>query len=209
MEELQKYKAVFAAVGVFIILGIVIFGSIAFYERNGKMSVTINTLPDDSIVTLNNVTLSSPKTYLTPGTYTATIARSGFATENRTVVITEEGQNVFSIALVPITEEARKWAEKHKDEYNQFANSVRNISQNRYDALKQNNPITDKLPYKNLLFSISYRPDEADLSGTRIVLEITASETYRQAALFQIRKWGFDPTDYRINFSDYQNPITS
>ena len=209
MEELHRYKATFVALGILIILGIVIFGSIAFYERNGKMGVTINTLPGDSVVTLNKVALPSHKTHLAPGTYTATIARDGFATENRTIVITQEGQNVFSIALVPITEEARKWAEKHKDEYTQFANSVRSVSQNRYDALKQNNPITAKLPYKNLLFSITYRPDEADLSGTRIVLEITAPETYRQAALFQIRKWGFDPTDYRINFSDYQNPITS
>lgn len=209
MEGLQQYRKLIIILGVVIFTGFFTLLSITIFYRSGKVSVSLNALPSDSIITLNNVPVKPGTTYVTPGTYKIVAKKNGFADFQRTIAVGEGNPATINATLIPVSEDAKKWALEHKDEYADFSILDKSLAKTKDNRAANDNPITEKLPYKNLLYNITYRPDETDQSGNRIVIEIDASRAYRSAALFQIRKWGYDPTDYRIEFRGYTNPITS
>ena len=72
--------------------------------------------------------------------------------------------------------------------------------------LAEANPVIKKLPIKNFIYSIGYRADSSKENS--IIVEIDAPKGYKNAAINEIRKAGFDPSKLNINFRDYANPFT-
>lgn len=62
------------------------------------------------------------------------------------------------------------------------------------------------LDAKSTLYTIDYDQNLKD-KDSPITLNITASESYREAALESIRQAGFNPGDFLITFKDYENPF--
>ncbi len=62
--------------------------------------------------------------------------------------------------------------------------------------------ITRSLPYDAPGYSMSYH-----FTGNKMVLDIDASQGYRNAAIDSIYRLDFDPADYAIEFKDYTNPF--
>jgi len=58
-----------------------------------------------------------------------------------------------------------------------------------------------QLPYTSFLYSI----DEPTKDNH---INVTAYPGYRNTAVMYLQKHGLDPTDYRINFNNYENPFT-
>ncbi len=56
------------------------------------------------------------------------------------------------------------------------------------------------------LYSIDYTHDYKSVSDP-IIITITASTSYREAALNYIRDLGFSPADFKIIFTKYENPF--
>ncbi|RYX79399.1 PEGA domain-containing protein [bacterium] len=210
MEILKQYRGVLVFIIVAAISIFAIITGFNMYQRSGKLAYTLAVAPSSSIVKLNDVVVKPGTQYLKPGTYKVTASHDGYTNFVKTVTVSEKSNETgVAIPLVPVTDEAIKWVREHKNEYDAVLSAAKSQDDRQTALLKSANPITEKMPFKNLLFGINYRPDPKDTTGTRILIEITASESYRSAALYQIRQWGYDPTDYRIQFTGYTSPFSS
>lgn len=203
--HLRKYALliVFTLIIIFIA-----FYSFRSFERSGKTPVNIGVFPSDTLVTVDGTPVSDGIHYLSPGTYEIKATREGFDSHSRTLVVDDNSQ-VVAIILSANTDEALQWAKKRENEseYNRVFGLGQAAAQEDGSRFHKLNPIAKHLPYKTFFYSIGYRMDRSDPSGNSIIIEIDASEGYRQSAIYRIRQLGFDPTDFIINFRDYENPF--
>lgn len=71
--------------------------------------------------------------------------------------------------------------------------------------LQQKYPIITNLPLDLYIYKIGYRIDQSDPSGKSIKLTIDSDTAAgRLGALRHIRTLGYDPTDYKIEFINYE-----
>ena len=62
------------------------------------------------------------------------------------------------------------------------------------------------LKYDGMLYSIDYK-NTYSVDDPNIVITVDASSTYREAAIDYIRTLGFNPGDFTITFTNYENPF--
>lgn len=204
-DFLQRHKKRIT-MSVTILLGILfVWTVVTLVGRIGKVPVTVSVVPSNAIVTLNNNQTTNGTQWLTPGVYTATMKRDGFAEQKHTVTVAgDKKENVIAASLVPKSNEAKEWAKQNHKEYkdNERYGSKQAVADGEYFASK--NPITKNLPYTNPYYKIAYTvKDDAS-----IVLTITTeSPRYRFYALEKIREWEYDPTDFAIELRDFKNPL--
>ena len=204
-EFYEKYKreATYTVILVFCLL--VVYAAFLLIGRIGKVGVEFHFVPASSSVTINGQTYSSGTQYLPAGTYDITVSHPGFAPEKQTVFVSNtKPKNILAISLDPTSDEAKKWAETHQTDYKN--NEKYGAEQARQDGqfFSQTFPIVSKLPYEDPYYKIAYRSTgEQDLTVTIT----TQSPRYRFAAIQKIRELGFNPTDYKIDFVDYKNPL--
>jgi hypothetical protein len=170
--------------------------------------VTINTAPSDTHVTLNGTPAGSGTVYLTEGTYVVKGTKEGFADFTATMHIDKDHSTV-TVPLAASSDSAKQWAKDNMTKYTDLEAQAGQAADQEGREFANRNPITLVLPYENLLYTIGYQADPSDPSGNSIILEIDAAEGYRNAAVEQIRNLGYDPTDFKINFSAYTNPFSS
>ncbi|MEO5950668.1 MAG: hypothetical protein ABIQ04_04425 [Candidatus Saccharimonadales bacterium] len=68
------------------------------------------------------------------------------------------------------------------------------------------NPIVSRLPYQDPYYNISYKTDSQTTNQITLTIR-TPSPRYRYTAIGKLQSWGYDPTDYKIEFIDYKNPL--
>lgn len=177
--------------------------------RAGKIAVTIASAPADAAITIDNVRTSPGTVYLTPNQkHTVKAEKDGFETFTQEQYISSD-RHTITINLVAVSEEAKKWAQDNQDDYMQVEREAGEAAGDEGAAFTNKNPITEALPYEDLIYGIGYRIDQSDPSGNTIILTIDAREGSRNAAVQQIRNLGYDPTQYKIEFNDYENPFAS
>lgn len=178
-----------------------------YTTRIGKVGLTINAVPADAAITINGQPFSTGTAWLTPGTYTVKAQKDGFSQrEKRVIVDTKKKQNVTSLGLTPLSDTAKKWADSHQQDYknNEVFGSLEAQSDGEYFATLH--PIIKQLPFQDPYFNISYLRDQTNPDN--IVLTIkTPSPRYRYFAIQKLRQMGHDPSDYRIQFNDFTNPL--
>lgn len=207
---IKEYRGVLGFVLFAVISLVILITSFNLYQRSGKFPLTLAVAPNDSIVKLNDVHVKPGTQYLKSGVYKITVVHDGYTNYTKTVTIdNKSATKSTAIPLIPVSDDAIKWVKEHRNEYDAVLSAAKSEENERLTLLKAANPITENMPFKNLLYGINYQADPADTTGTRIRIEITSTESYRTAALYQIRKWGYDPTDYRITFNDYKSPFSS
>lgn len=190
-----------------LFVGIVI-AIIATQVWQASSPVTIDKLPTDAKVFINDREVSGSRTNLANGRYTVRAEKSGFATSEQTVLITDTSKSIV-VSLSPESDEAKKWAEANSNAYlEQEARTQKQIGEAGAKNVEQN-PIIEKLPINNYTYIVGYKLDPKDTSGKSIIVTVDADEGYRNAAVQAIRDLGFDPGDYRIEFSNFVNPFTS
>lgn len=200
-----KIVGAFATAVVLIVVGYFIYTSVS---RSGKIPVVVNAVPGDAKVTMNDVTVGTGTIYLKPGEYVIKATKEGFADYTKEMRIDQPDQAI-NVPLLAQSEEAKKWAEENESQYLSLEAKAGEEAQKQGEAFRAKNPIVNLLPFENLLYTIGYRADPADPSGNSIIIEIDATEGYRQQAIYQIYQWGYDPTDFKINFRGYENPFKS
>lgn len=204
-DFIQRNKRILQIIGVGIFVAIIVWALIAYVTRNGKVAVVVRVVPSNANMVVNNTTTGNGTHYLKPGKYTFIASKDGFEQQKTTTTITsDKEQNVVAISLIPKSEEAQRWANEHQDEYkkNETYGAIQASNDGKYFTDK--NPITTKLPFTDPYFTIGYTPN-ADNSVTLTVS--TTSPRYRFYAVEQIRKLGYDPTDFKIVFKDFKNPL--
>lgn len=201
----KRKLTITAAVVVF--LGVLGYGIYLAISRAGKEPVTVYLTPSDTILTANGEQIPSGTAFLKPGVYTLEASRSGFGSYKSSFTVRQPNTAEIDIALSATSQSAREWQMKHQDLYLAKERREGQRATKRGEEFALANPITTKLPYKNLIYTIGYRVDPTDPSDKSIILEIDASSGYRSGALQKIRDLGYDPTDFKINFKNYTSPF--
>jgi hypothetical protein len=204
-EVFEKYKKEVAASFALLFALLVIYAAATAISHIGKVRLYVRTVPSDAVITVAGKQIGNGDFYTDPGTYKITVSRTGFATTSSDVIVTDKkDQNVFATSLTPVSDDAKKWADKHQDDYtnNEQYGAMQAKQTGQY--MQRQNPIIAQLPYQDPYYQIAYRTTD----NQNITLTITTpSPRYRYAAVQKIRDMGYDPTDFVIDFVDYKNPL--
>lgn len=187
---------------IVLVVSIVAYNIYLAQSRSGKIAVEVTVLPKDATIYANDIRIKSGTAHLKPGKYTVTVSKEGFETDKQEIFINETYKYIQTV-LAGTSTEAKEWERKHQKELLEFEGKVGETSRLTGDVFKTKYPITKLLPVNELVYKIGYttNPDKSILTLT--IHAITPQQ--RQAALQQIRDWGYDPTDYKITFADYIN----
>ncbi|MDN5275195.1 MAG: exported protein of unknown function [Candidatus Saccharibacteria bacterium] len=205
-DFIKRYKLIVIAV---LFLLVVLIGVSGFFvvSRSNKEAVTVYLLPSDTKLTVNGEQINEGTNYLKPGSYSVEASRSGFASKKETVTIGKPNTTAIDIALDPVSESATKWRNDHQDLYLAYEGRAGVRANDEGEAFTAANPITSALPFENFIYTIGYRADPADNTGNSIIIEIDTMNGYRNAAIDKIRELGYDPTNFKIVFRDYESPF--
>ncbi|TAH36626.1 hypothetical protein EYC59_00415 [Candidatus Saccharibacteria bacterium] len=203
-QQQFKKKVIFLTIGVaLLVLAAVFFTIFGTNSRAGKIAVEVLVLPSTAQITANDQTIKNGTVYLKPGNYTVKMSADGFESKELTTEISQSNPYIQD-QLTPVSADAKQYVKDHEKEYLQFESKVGDASREKGESYQEKFPIVKLLPATNVLFQIGYRsPDE----NTLIVTIHATDPGQRQAALEQIRDWGYDPTDYYIQFSDFSSPF--
>lgn len=194
---------------VLLLLLVIVVNAILAGNRSGKVGIAVHVLPTNAKVTMNGESIKSGTAYLKQGTYTVHASANGFADYTGTYSVDPSVKDpVLSVSLTPVSDAAKAYYKNNQELYLQQESYGGQESAQQSSLITKKSPITKVLPYSNLIYTIGYRADPDDPTGQTIIIEIDATTGFRNAAVNQIRKLGFDPTDYKINFRDYVNPFT-
>ena len=205
MNAIPKTKAIALLLGI-ILLVVIIYVSTLSVSRSGKTPVSFSVYPSDATILLEGEEIGAGTNYLDTGIYQLRVEREGFKPYEKTVVLEEDKQTV-AVILTPDSQEAIAYGKENEKEYLKVQAQAEVATGEAGKTFHDANPIAKDLPYKTFFYSVGYRMDQSDPSGNSIIIEIDAPEGYRQSALYRIRQLGYDPTDFTINFRDYENPF--
>jgi hypothetical protein len=204
-EWYQKNRKLIIGGIIFIILLLTAWGIWVYVSRQGKVPVTISAVPRDSSVMINGQPSGNGTTWLVPGSYIVEAKKDGFESRKKTITVTDgKEQNVVALGLTPVSDEAQKWAEKNASAYkdNETYGALEAQANGQY--FQEKNPIVAHLPYDDPYFQITYT---ANTNNEAVLTITTPSPRYRYFAIQKIRELGYDPSDFKIQFSDFKNPL--
>lgn len=199
-------RRIVAILFVGILLIAVLYLSIINIDRIGKTPIALSAFPEDATILIDGNNVKTGTLYLAPGTYQLEAKKQGYDSYTKKVVLEEDKQTI-AVILSPNSEEAFEYGRKNEAAYLKVQAQGEVAAAEAGKRFSELNPITKDLPYKTFFYSIGYRMDQTDPSGNSIIIEIDANEAYRQTALNRIRELGYDPTDFTINFRNYENPF--
>lgn len=191
---------VFGFIAILFIWTIIILA-----DRAGKEPLTIAVVPSDARITVNGNQMNDGNHWVNEGTYTITAEKDGFEKQQQSLTVSKEkDQNVVALSLVPKSDEAKAWAKKHADKYKDNERYGARAAHTEGEYFTNQNPITKELPYTDPYYKIGYIVNE---DRTITITILTQSPRYRFYAIEQIREWGYDPTNFVIDFKDFKNPL--
>ena len=171
--------------------------------RAGKTAVSFVVSPDETQIEFNNQKITGSRTvYLKPGEYSFKATRDGFRENTIHTTIKDKPIRIV-FALAPTGKVSKSEKSTNASKIDKITTEALEKEQPK---LAEANPVIKKLPIKNFIYSIGYRADSSKENG--IIVEIDAPKGYKNAAINEIRKAGFDPSKLNINFRDYANPFT-
>lgn len=204
-DFIQTHKRKIVWLVSLLVAILLVWTAVTLTSRIGKVATTFAVVPSDAAVTVDGKKMSSGTHWLNAGKYEVVVQKDGFATKKKTINVTNaKKQNVTAISLNPESEEAKEWAKQHEKDYskNERYGAIEANAEGQY--FSETNPITTELPYKDPYYTIGYMPN----SDNSIDLTITTeSPRYRFYAIEKIRELGYDPTDFKIIFKDFKNPL--
>ena len=204
-EFFQHHKRRIITTAVILFALLVIWTIITTVGRIGKTPLTIAAVPSDMTIVADGQRLGNGTHWLPAGSYSISVQKDGFESQTKTVIVSpDKSNNVVAFSLTPRSDEAKKWAEEHQRDYqkNETYGAIAARADGEY--FTNNNPITKHLPFTDPYFSIAYIVNDDQSINLTIS---TPSPRYRFYAVEKIREWGYDPTDFRIVFKDFKNPL--
>lgn len=204
-DFIHRYKQYFKIAGIGVFVLFVAWGVLTYVDRNGKIPVVVSVVPNDASVLFDKENKGNGTHYMKAGTYQVVVQKEGFKKDTRTIIVTDKKQqNVVAVSLSAQSDSAKKWVQEHEAEYakNQIYGAIEAESNGRFFTEK--NPITTKLPFNDPYFTIGYITNKDQSVDLTIV---TPSPRYRFYAVQKIRDMGYDPTDFKIIFKDFRNPL--
>lgn len=198
------------AIGLFtgLILILAIFSLVDLSSRRGKVAVTIESSPQDSIVKINGEKAKNGEVYLLPGDYIFSAEKDGFDKYERRFTVSEKSNK---IVLTPTAKsgEAKKLVNKTSQKEQQRIKDQQNRSiQN--DILAKN-PIMRFLPKVDVAgpYRVDYNVARDNSTSDRHIVIGISTPSGRQNAIKWLRSTGIDPTTIDIRYDDsFTNYLT-
>ena len=206
-ETLRQYrKPILLTFAVVVLLGAGIVGYSLYIQhtRQGKIAITVTAVPGDTKITLNgSQKIGTGVVYLTPGTYSVLGQKDGFEDFKEDIKFDDTRARLV-VTLIPSSDEAKKWAKDNQSQYLELEKKGGAIAAKNGEEFKKANPIVNNLPYENPYYTIGYQSSD---NKTITVIITAPSARYRYSALQQIRSWGYDPTDFKILYTNYVSQL--
>jgi hypothetical protein len=215
MEEVRyfiyKYKKSFIILVTILILIIIALSIIRWItelnQRQGKLAVPINIVPSSAEIQIDSQPINTHKgeIFVTPGDHKIKVSNPGFTTYENSFSAYEWNIPGQYIGLSPESDDAKKWYSKNPRLYKELEQAAYQESVEYGKKFNERWPITKILPIKDPYFTISYRPVKQ--TGDIYLTIKGTSPRYRMFAIDHLRKQGFEPTDYNIEFIGFKNPL--
>jgi len=192
-----------------IILAVFVFVYFMFVRlsRVGETKVSVQVIPNDSIVLMNGQRIKPGVVYLKPGNYRFEAERSGFTKDQLDVTVSGQATDV---ALIPAPNSPEANAFLERNPALQAARESIGGARANANGLKIENktPLVRLLPYSDINgpFTIDYGPSPVRKNDIFLLVS-DSSPRGRENALRWIKQQGYDPTDLEIRFSDFNNPV--
>lgn len=204
-EFIRTHKIITTTI-ILAVVGLIGFSAFISVSRAGKEPVEVFLIPSDAKLTVGDQQFGPGTAYLKPGTYEISATREGFADYTGTIAIKSPNTSTIDIALEPESESAKQWAQENQQLYFDYEGRAGIRAATDGTTFREQHPIVDHLPLREFVYTIGYHADPDDPDN--IILDIDAITGYRNAAIEQIRKLGFDPTNFEINFRNYESPFS-
>lgn len=204
-EFLQAHRRKIVIATLTFVGLIIVWSAVILIGRIGKIPVTVAVVPSNATITINGNRTGTGTQWMSAGTYEIIASRDGFETQKKSLNVTAaKKENVTAISLVAKSSEAKEWVKNHQDDYknNEKYGAIEASTEGKY--FTDTNPITTKLPYVDPYYTIGYTPTN---TGSVELTITTPSPRYRFYAVEKIRELGYDPTDFKILFKDFKNPL--
>lgn len=191
-----------------VVAGLIIFAQVqTARERHGTIAVSVEVVPRDATVTLSNnqEVPSHGAAYIKPGDYKVTVKKEGFTTRIYDLRVSDNSVPYIYIGLAGKTKDAKAWQKNHMRDYQNL--ELLTVEKNRdyTTLLRSANPIVEILPIKDPYYTIDYRNHN---DGSIELIVYGTSPRYREVAIAYLRDKGYEPTDYRITYESFKNPLT-
>lgn len=185
-----------------------VWGTLGLLHQRGKIRIEVQKMPQDTTILVNGKKAATSPLYLAPGTYKITGQREGFKTYdyNLDLKAGDKQDHPLYFVLTPVSDAAKKWATDHARDYAKIERNAGTTQNAVGEKLLEKYPIAKKLPYRGDLYNIDYFSNE---SGEFRVQINSPTPLGRQVAIETIKKWGYEPTDYVIEFVDLANPFAA
>lgn len=206
-ELFYRYRRQIIVLVIALIVAIIAFIGYQLYtaqQQQGKVATTLKVLPNDATVTINGSQNVTPGTiYLKPGMYTILAHKDGFQDFSGTLTIPID-TGIYNIQLQAVSAAAKQWVIDNQALYLQNERDGATSAAAIGEAFQNANPIVKNLPYNDPYFSIGYTSSD----NKTIQLTITGvSAMYRYQAIQKIFDWGYNPADFKINYTNYVSPL--
>lgn len=191
--------------GIIFIIGGTVWQFSVLLSHRGKIGITVQASPSDSVITMNGKKISGGTKYIVAGKYTFTAKRQYFTDYSTTVEINKDSQKDILLLLGADSNEAKAYLKSHpKEQALREAIGGQKANQEGEEASNKN-PIVKLLPFIDREYRIDYGPSQLhpdDSSALSITITST-SEQSKQDALDWIRFKGFDPNKLEIYYKNF------
>ncbi len=193
---------------VALVVLLVVIGAGVLIGRIGKKAIKLTVLPTYASVTIDGKKVSTRTTvYLKEGTHTIIASAAEFVAESRD--FSTNTLPYLDMSLLPSSDKGKQWAERNENLYTAMQARAEKAVVSTGQELASRYPIVDELPYtEEDSFKIGFVTPDG--TADSFVLTIHADSSLgRATALAQIRRWGYNPSEYVIRYVGFTNPLST
>ena len=157
MAGKQKFLIIISAV---VILALIVLGVMYFFQNVDKVSLTVKALPEDSILTVDDIATKPGNITVQKGKHTLKAKRQYF-TDAVQEIDTSNINTAETIFLLPApdSQEAINWLNSNPEVQKQREAAGASQAAATSENMKDKYPFLDQLPRRTLGYSINYSLD--------------------------------------------------
>jgi hypothetical protein len=196
---------------VFLVLAL----SFAIVTKAGQSStdtfLQIAVAPSSAAVTIDGHSAGAGKYEINPGAHSVVVSRSGFATQTRSVSVSNAQTAYVGAILEPNSPSTQDWYNKHSSDQQLSQSIADHASDYQSSANTQANPFLAQLPLSygdGNGGQVTIAPGLPLPNSSQPAIYVTAATpAERQGVLTYMRSRGYDPAIMDIVFYDSANPL--
>lgn len=205
----KNYNRIIIYTFLVVLIVYVMFNAMLYLSRVGLSEVTIEVIPKDATVKINGDITTNKKIFMDPGEYSFTASKKGWQDHNISAYLHKDKKLTVSLIPEPSSEDAEKFITDNPD-IQQEREALGGKNFDSEYSVSGKNPLVNSLPYTDVYgpFKVDYGPSYLPNNKSGILLEINSSTPPGRVKFTEwLKQQGVDPTDFEIDYYDYNNPF--